>query len=114
MTFRIFDHVLANHTWSATGRLCIAQALETVSCATPSSHAERDALLARLALRSRLDSVMCRAAKRLIANPSVPLDDLARELGVTERYLLSGLRAVLGIDPQRLARPTGIEPVLPP
>jgi len=57
---------------------------------------------------------MRRAAKRLIANPSVPLDELARELGVTERYLRSGLRAALGIDPQRLARPTGIEPVLPP
>jgi|KBSMisStandDraft_5_1062788.scaffolds.fasta_scaffold1182463_2 hypothetical protein len=44
MTFRIFDHVLANHTWSAAGLLCIAQAPEAASCAMPSP--SRDGLAA--------------------------------------------------------------------
>ncbi len=102
MIFRIFDQVLANHTWSSTGRLCIAQAPQTVSCGTCSSNAEIVSLLDRLILRSRSDRIMCRAARRLVTKPSIPLDELARELGVTERYLLSGLRAVLGVDPQRV------------
>src|SRR5437868_3383416 len=100
MIFRIFDHVLANHTWSPSGRLCIAHEPQTVSCGASSSTAEIASLLGRLILRSKSDRVMCRAAKRLTANQSAPLDELARELGVTERYLVSGLRAALGVDPR--------------
>jgi AraC-like DNA-binding protein len=103
MVFRIFGNVLANHTWSPTGHLCIAGAPQPVSHATCCHKAEINALLGRLVLRSRSDRVMCRAAQRLTTNPSISFDELAQELGVTERYLLSGLRAVLGVDPERLA-----------
>ena len=100
MNFRILDHVLADHTWSATGHLCIAHDAPTVPCAGPSPEAEIDSLLSRLILRSKSDRIMGRAAKRLTAHPSTPLHELARELGVTERYLLSGLRTALGVDPE--------------
>jgi hypothetical protein len=46
---------------------------------------------------------MCRAAQRLTTSPSTSFDELARELRVGERYLSSGLRAMLGVDPTRLA-----------
>ena len=103
MAFRIFDQTLANHTWSATGRLRIAGAPQSISHATYCQKAEIDALLGRLILRSKSDRVMCRAAQRWITNPAIRFDELARELRVTERYLLSSLRAVLGVDPERLA-----------
>jgi len=107
MIFRIFDHLLANHTWSMTGDLrlacehsCIKPGSDVGSCQASPAQAETASLLDRLVLRTKSDRVMSRAAKRLIANPSMPLDQIARELGVTERYLLSGLRAALGVDPQ--------------
>src|ERR1700730_16742054 len=103
MAFRIFDHLLVNHTWSAAGRLCVPQQPQAVPCQPGSPKAELDALLARLVLHSRSDRVMCRAARRLATNPSMPLDELATELGVSEQYLKSGLRTVLGVDPQRLS-----------
>ena len=106
MAFRIFDHVLANHGWSATGSLCIAQACKAgepsaAPCARATPNAEIDALRGRLLAWSKSDRVMCRAAQRLIAGPTTPFDHLARDLGVTERYLLSGLRAAFGVDPHR-------------
>jgi hypothetical protein len=105
MIYRIFDHTLAGHTWSASGRLCIvAQPLQGASREVPSAEAEVYGLLRRLILRSRSDRVLHRAAKRLAANPSTDLNDLARELGVTPRYLVSGLRAILGVDPAEFAR----------
>jgi hypothetical protein len=103
MVFRIFDNVLANHTWSAHGHLCIAGEPRPISHAVGCQKTEINALLGRLVLRSKSDRVMCRAARRLTANPSIPFNELARELRVTERYLRSGLRAVLGVDAERLA-----------
>jgi hypothetical protein len=100
MTFRIFDRVLADHTWTAAGRLCIAHQPKAVASETGCAKTEIASLLGRLILRSKSDRIMCRAVRRLAENPSVSLDELARELAVTERYLLSGLRAVLGVDPQ--------------
>jgi hypothetical protein len=102
MAFRIFDTVLSNRTWSATGRLCIAHEPQTVSCGAVSAEAQLDSLCGRLLLRSKSDRIICRAARQLVTNPSMPLDVLARSLGTTERYLLSGLRAALGTDPQQL------------
>src|SRR5262245_2454871 len=103
MVFRIFDNVLANHTWSPAGHLCIAGAPQAISHATCCQAAEINEPLGRLVLRARSDRLICRAAQRLTANPSISFDELAQELGVTKRYLLAGLRAVLGVDPERLA-----------
>jgi len=104
MIFRIFDHVLANHTWTKAGRLCIAwpEPEETRSATTSSPEAGRQSLLARLAIRSKADRFMCRAGRSLMANPSMRLDQLAAELGVSERYLIAGLRTVLGVSPSLL------------
>jgi hypothetical protein len=103
MVFRIFDNVLANHTWNTNGHLCIAGAPQLISQASYCQKTEINALLGRLVLRSKSDRVMCRAARRLTANPSIPFNELARELRVTERYLRSSFRAVLGVDAKRLA-----------
>ena len=59
-------------------------------------------LLARLTIRSKGDRIVCRAAKRLSETPTTTLAQLASELGVTERYLVAGLRAVLGVSPELL------------
>jgi len=100
MAFRIFDHLLVNHGWSETARLCVAHDPKAeVSCSAGSSKAETDSLLARPMLRTRSDRVMRCAAQRLLTEPGVPFDQLACELGVTERPLVSGLRAALGVDP---------------
>jgi hypothetical protein len=105
MIYRIFDHVLAGHTWSESGDLQIVQSAPPVRTALPASpDAEGRALLARLAIRSKSDRIMCRAARRLLTNPATPLDRLASELGVSERYLVSGLRAVLGVSPAAIGR----------
>ena len=74
------------------------------AAAPPAEIAEAAALLRRLVHRSRWDSVMCRAAWHLRRNPALPMRRLASLLGVSEGYLSSGLRAVLGTDPNRLAR----------
>jgi AraC-like DNA-binding protein len=99
MSFRICDSVLGTHSWNADGRLCIKQQRQAESFQQGSPKTEIEALFTRLLLRSRWDRVMYRAATRLNADPSIPLGRLAADLGVTERYLLSGLRAALGVDP---------------
>jgi AraC-like DNA-binding protein len=105
MIYRIFDHVLAGHTWSPAGDLQIAEFAEPDQGAAPASpESERKSLLARLAIRAKSDRIMCRAARRLLAEPSLPLDRLASELGVSEKYLLSGLRAVLGVGPAAIGQ----------
>jgi hypothetical protein len=102
--FRIFNSVLGDHLWAADGRLCIAQQPQSDSFQEASPKAEINALFSRLVLRSKSDRILCRAAKRLHADPSISLGQLAPELGVSERYLLSGLRAILGVDPQSFLR----------
>ena len=105
MIYRIFDHVLAGHTWNEAGDLQIVEPAQSVEVAAPASpDVEGRSLLARLAIRSKSDRIMCRAARRLLANPSMPLDRLASELGVSERYLMSGLRAALGVSPAAIGR----------
>jgi AraC-like DNA-binding protein len=106
MIYVIFDNVLADHTWTDAGRLQIVQpALPAMSVQPASPEAERQSLLARLAIRSVGDRIMCRATRCLSENPSVRLDQIASELGVSERYLVTGLRAVLGVSPYLLVRP---------
>jgi hypothetical protein len=100
MPYRIFDSVLGNHSWSADGRLWIAQPQEPVSLQDASPETEVDAIFARLLHRSKLDRIVYRAAIQLHAAPSTPLNQLAADLGVTESYLVSGLRAALSVDPQ--------------
>jgi AraC-like DNA-binding protein len=101
----IFENVLANHTWTETGRLRIVQPKLPASSNQPASpEAESQSLLSRLLLRSKSDRIMARAARQLSVSPSMRLDLLALELGVSERYLLTGLRAILGASPDRLAR----------
>ena len=102
--YRIFDNVLEGHSWAADGRLCIAQQPQSDSFQETSPKAEIDALFNRLLLRSKSDRILCRVAKRLHADPSTSSGRLAFELGVSERYLLSGLRAILGVDPQTFLR----------
>jgi hypothetical protein len=101
MPFRIFDHLLANHTWTATGRLCLAHAPSPVTNGIWLSQSETDVLHSRLLLRTKADRVLARAARRL-NEVRVTRKELARELGVTERHLLTGLRAALGLDPAPL------------
>jgi AraC-like DNA-binding protein len=99
MPFRIFGTVLGNHSWSADGRLCIVQQRESASFEKASPEAEIDALFSRLLHRSRWERAIYRAAMCLRDNPSIPLDQLAAELCVSERYLLSGFRSALSVDP---------------
>src|SRR5690242_10586859 len=104
MPYRIFDTVLDNHSWSADGRLCIAQQRQSEPFEEASPEVEVDALFSRLLHRSRMERNIYRAAIRLRANPSIPLHQLAAELRVTECYLLSGLRSALSVDPQDFLR----------
>jgi len=99
MSFRIFNTVLGDHLWSAHGRLCVVQQKKSASPEKGSLQVEIDALFFRLLHRSRRDRDIYRAATRLKDNPSIPLGQLATELRVSERYLLSGLRAALSVDP---------------
>src|SRR5262245_36429940 len=113
MAFRIFDHLLVHHDWTATGRLvlcaCTAHAdasgeAEPVEAPTPepSADLERRSLLARLAYRGKHDRILARAALRLQADPSLSLQQLAAELGVSERSLSRNVQGVLGQGASRL------------
>ena len=115
MAFRIFDHLFVHHGWTATGRLVVSDAgvhaaaarrAEPANSATAQQCAEieRRSLLARLAYRGKCDPIICRAARRLEAGPSLSRQQLAAELGVSEGYLSRGLQAVLGQNPDRLFR----------
>ena len=107
MIYVIFDNVLAGHTWSEAGHLQIAEPAVPVVLGRPASpEAVRQSLLARLAIRSKPDRIMCRAARCLMENPSMQFERLASKLGVSERYLGAGLRTVLGVSPDLLAKPT--------
>lgn len=108
MIYVIFDNVLAGHTWTDTGQLKIVQPELSRSSQRASPEAESQSLLSRLLHRSKSDPVTARVARRLAANPSIRLDLLASELGVSERYLLTGLRTILGVSPDRLARTLSI------
>ena|ERR1700730_8211332 len=104
MMYVIFDSVLVDHTWSEAGHLQIKSVRSDSSSQSGSLEAERQSLLARLVLRSISDPVMSRAARRLAVNPSTQLDLLALEVGVSERCLRRGLRAILGVSPDQLRR----------
>jgi AraC-like DNA-binding protein len=108
MIYRIFDQSLAGHTWSEEGRLRVVQAAPNASDRQTSPECTRTSLLARLVIRSKGDCIMCRAAKRLTEFPMMQLDQLASELGVSERYLVAGLRTVLGVSPELLALTTEV------
>jgi AraC-like DNA-binding protein len=105
MALRIFDHLLVNHGWSATGNIHTLATHVTTEDHTNPAHEipaaeradiERRSLLARLAYRCKLDPIMSRAACLLKADSCVPVQQLAAELGVSERYLSRGLRAAIG------------------
>lgn len=112
MAFRIFDHLLVHHGWTATGRIAVSnpavhaappvEPANEIPTARQRADIERRSLLARLAYRGKSDPVICRAARRLQAIPPLSLEQLAAELGVSESYLSRGLRAVLGQSPDRL------------
>jgi AraC-like DNA-binding protein len=108
MSLRIFDHLLINHSWTETGRIYTpathvtehAASTDEISAAQR-AEIERRSMLARLTYRCRLDPVMSRAARLLQGNSRLPLQELAAELGVSERRLLNGLRAALGENVKR-------------
>jgi hypothetical protein len=116
MPFRIFDHLLVNHGWTATGCLVVSDAVVHGSAAgqaerahaTPtaerSADIERRSLLARLAYRGKHDRILCRAARYLEADPSLSVQWLAAKLGVSESYLSRALEAALGQGAHRLFR----------
>jgi AraC-like DNA-binding protein len=109
MIYVIFDNVLTGHTWSEVGGLQIVPPELPARSFQPSSpEAERRSLLARLAARAKSEPIMCRAARRLVENPSMQLDQLAFELGISERYLVAGLRSVLGVNPELLVMPAKV------
>jgi AraC-like DNA-binding protein len=106
MALRIFDHLLANHSWTATGRIYTPathvheRALTDEISAAQRAEIERRSMLARLTYRSRLDPIMSRAARLLQADSCLPIHQLAAALGVSEKYLLGGLRSALGENPR--------------
>jgi AraC-like DNA-binding protein len=46
--------------------------------------------------------------RRLAGNPAMRFDILAFEVGVSERYLQTGLRTILGVSPDRFAETLSI------
>lgn len=99
MPYRIFDSVLGSHSWSTDGRLCIEQHRRSESFQETVPNTDVEVLFTRLLHRSKLERYVHRAATRLHTDPSTPLDGLAAELGVSERYLMSGFQAAIGVDP---------------
>jgi hypothetical protein len=103
MALRIFDHLLVNHSWTATGHIYAPEAhvsehpaLTVEVSAAERGEIERRSMLTRLAYRCRLDPVMSRAARLLQADPCLPIRRLAVALGVSEARLSNGLRSALG------------------
>jgi AraC-like DNA-binding protein len=103
MAFRIFDHLLVNHSWTATGGI-YTPATHVTDHANPADEIsaaeradiERRSLLARLTYRCKLDPTISRAARLLLADPCIPIQQLAAALGVSERYLSRSLQGSLG------------------
>jgi AraC-like DNA-binding protein len=110
MALRIFDHLLADHSWTTTGRIYTpathvhARALTDEISDTQRAEIERRSMLARLTYRSRLDPIMSRAARLLQADSCLPIQQLAAALRVSEKYLLGGLRSALGENPRHWER----------
>jgi len=103
MALRIFDHLLVNHSWTATGHIYAPEAhvpehaaLTDEISAAQRAEIERRSMLARLAYRCRLDPIMSRAARLLQADSCLPVQQLAAALGVSEKCLLNGLRSAVG------------------
>lgn len=103
MALRIFDHLLVNHGWTATGSIYTPETHVTDHAnpadeipAAERAEIERRSLLARLTYRCKLDPTISRAARLLQADPCLPIQQLAAALGVSERYLSSGLQGALG------------------
>jgi AraC-like DNA-binding protein len=103
MALRIFDHLLVNHGWTATGAI-YTPATHVTGFANPAgeipvserAEIEKRSLLARLTYRCKLDPITSRAARLLLTDPFMPIHELAAGLGVSEAYLSRGLRAALG------------------
>ena len=109
MALRIFDHLLVNHSWTTTGRIYTpatrGKADDSTSPAVEITEAqraeiERRSMLARLAYRCRLDPIMSRATRLLQTDSCLPIQQLAVALRVSEKYLLNGLRSLLGETPK--------------
>ena len=104
MALRIFDHLFVNHGWHApngiqTPKARVSTYKESAPAGVPAAEREeieRRSMLARLAYRGRLDPIMSRAARRLRADSSQSIQQLAAELGVGERCLSRALRSALG------------------
>jgi AraC-like DNA-binding protein len=103
MALRIFDHLLVNHSWTATGRI-YTPATHVADLANPAdeilaaerAEIERRSLLARLTYGCKLDPIISRAARLLLTDSCLPIQQLAAELGVSETSLSRGLRSALG------------------
>jgi hypothetical protein len=108
MALRIFDHLLVNHRWTATGGIYTPATHVAPNPASPpieitaAERAEigRRSLLARLTYRCRLDPIMSRTARLLQADPSLSIQRLAAVLGVSEQRLSTSLRSTLGEEPK--------------
>jgi AraC-like DNA-binding protein len=104
MALRIFDHLFVNHGWHAPGGIQAPEARvsthkESAAIEVPAAEREeieRRSMIERLAYRGRLDPIMGRAARRLRADSSLSIQQLAAELGVGERSLSRALRSALG------------------
>ena len=111
MALRIFDHLLVNHGWTATGRIYTPatqvhehDALIDEISAAQRAEIERRSMLARLTYRCRLDPIMSRAARLLRADSCLPIQELAAALGISEKCLLNGLQSALGANPKHWVR----------
>src|SRR3954447_26914150 len=81
VALRIFDHLLVNHSWTATGRI-YNPATHVADLANPADEilaaerAERRSLLARLTYRCKLDPIITRAARLLLTDSCLPIHQL--------------------------------------
>jgi AraC-like DNA-binding protein len=105
MALRIFDHLFVHRGRTTTG--CVHTPEEHVAVdgsASPTAEIspaerqkiERRSMLARLSYRCGLDPIMSRTSRLLQADSCLSIQQLAAELGVSERSLSNNLRSALG------------------
>jgi AraC-like DNA-binding protein len=104
MALRIFDHLFVNHGWHAPRGIQAPEARVSTHKESPEieipaaerEEIERRSMIARLTYRGRLDPIMGRVARRLQADSTLSLLQLAAEFGVGEQHLSRALRSALG------------------